>query len=165
MPYHYYKPRGPDECVTYLQNERGRRGNHHRFITEKQVFARWAKLYNISFVHPTWWEMDSKKAASLIPGDPIWPPAHLSASWDTDLKWLPATISFQCETVSLTFSSTGVRSNMARSANLQLQGDVLVLLSKSSKMVPSLKLSLMRNYFNMTTCRDKVKWLLILPKA
>ncbi|TSK72030.1 Alpha-N-acetylgalactosaminide alpha-2,6-sialyltransferase 6 [Bagarius yarrelli] len=54
MPYHYYKPRGPDECVTYLQNERGRRGNHHRFITEKQVFARWAKIYNISFVHPTW---------------------------------------------------------------------------------------------------------------
>ncbi|XP_060791618.1 alpha-N-acetylgalactosaminide alpha-2,6-sialyltransferase 6 isoform X2 [Neoarius graeffei] len=54
MPYHYYKPRGPDECVTYLQNEKGRRGNHHRFITEKQVFARWAKLYNISFVHPTW---------------------------------------------------------------------------------------------------------------
>ncbi|KAF7696816.1 alpha-N-acetylgalactosaminide alpha-2,6-sialyltransferase 6 [Silurus meridionalis] len=54
MPYHYYKPRGPDECVTYLTNERGRRGNHHRFITEKQVFSRWAKLYNISFVHPTW---------------------------------------------------------------------------------------------------------------
>lgn len=54
MPYHYYKPRGTDECVTYLQNERGRRGNHHRFITEKQVFAHWAKLYNISFVYPTW---------------------------------------------------------------------------------------------------------------
>ncbi|KAK1803704.1 hypothetical protein P4O66_021111, partial [Electrophorus voltai] len=54
MPYHYYKPRGPDECVTYLQNEKGRRGNHHRFITEKQVFARWAKLYNITFAHPTW---------------------------------------------------------------------------------------------------------------
>ncbi|KAG5834515.1 alpha-N-acetylgalactosaminide alpha-2,6-sialyltransferase 6 [Anguilla anguilla] len=54
MPYHYYKPRGPDECVTYLQNEKGRRGNHHRFITEKQVFARWAKLYNITFSHPKW---------------------------------------------------------------------------------------------------------------
>lgn len=54
MPYHYYKPRGPDECVTYLQNERGRRGNHHRFITEKQVFARWAKQYNLTFAHPTW---------------------------------------------------------------------------------------------------------------
>uniref|UniRef100_A0A673FUT0 ST6 N-acetylgalactosaminide alpha-2,6-sialyltransferase 6 n=1 Tax=Sinocyclocheilus rhinocerous TaxID=307959 RepID=A0A673FUT0_9TELE len=49
LPYHYYKPRGPDECVTYLQNERGRRGSHHRFITEKQVFARWAKQYNIRF--------------------------------------------------------------------------------------------------------------------
>ncbi|XP_034047406.1 alpha-N-acetylgalactosaminide alpha-2,6-sialyltransferase 6 [Thalassophryne amazonica] len=54
MPYHYYKPRGADECVTYLQNESGRRGNHHRFITEKQVFARWAKQYNINFTHPTW---------------------------------------------------------------------------------------------------------------
>ncbi|KAL7844899.1 hypothetical protein SRHO_G00234380 [Serrasalmus rhombeus] len=54
MPYHYYKPRGPDECMTYLQNEKGRRGNHHRFITEKQVFSRWAKLYNITFTHPAW---------------------------------------------------------------------------------------------------------------
>ncbi|XP_026052699.1 alpha-N-acetylgalactosaminide alpha-2,6-sialyltransferase 6-like [Carassius auratus] len=54
MPYHYYKPRGQDECVMYLQNERGRRGSHHRFITEKQVFARWAKQYNISYSHPTW---------------------------------------------------------------------------------------------------------------
>ncbi|XP_028318585.1 alpha-N-acetylgalactosaminide alpha-2,6-sialyltransferase 6 [Gouania willdenowi] len=54
IPYHYYKPRGPDECVTYIQNESSRRGNHHRFITEKQVFARWAKLYNISFTHPEW---------------------------------------------------------------------------------------------------------------
>uniref|UniRef100_A0AAY4A213 Alpha-N-acetylgalactosaminide alpha-2,6-sialyltransferase 6 n=1 Tax=Denticeps clupeoides TaxID=299321 RepID=A0AAY4A213_9TELE len=54
MPYHYYKPRGADECAIYLQNERGRRGNHHRFITEKQVFARWAKSYNITFSHPFW---------------------------------------------------------------------------------------------------------------
>lgn len=53
-PYHYYKPRGADECVTYLQNESGRRGNHHRFITEKQVFARWAKQYNVTFTHPKW---------------------------------------------------------------------------------------------------------------
>lgn len=56
MPYHYYKPRGSDECVTYIQNESSRRGNHHRFITEKQVFARWAKRYNITFTHPTWWQ-------------------------------------------------------------------------------------------------------------
>lgn len=54
LPYHYYKPRGSDECLTYIQNESGRRGNHHRFITEKQVFARWAKQYNITFTHPKW---------------------------------------------------------------------------------------------------------------
>nr|XP_015222369.1 PREDICTED: alpha-N-acetylgalactosaminide alpha-2,6-sialyltransferase 6 isoform X1 [Lepisosteus oculatus] len=54
IPYHYYEPRGPDECTTYIQNERGRRGNHHRFITEKQVFARWAKQYNITFSYPKW---------------------------------------------------------------------------------------------------------------
>ncbi|XP_063334286.1 alpha-N-acetylgalactosaminide alpha-2,6-sialyltransferase 6-like [Pelmatolapia mariae] len=54
MPYHYYKPRGGDECVTYIQHESSRRGNHHRFITEKQVFARWGKQYNISFAHPKW---------------------------------------------------------------------------------------------------------------
>ncbi|XP_053551838.1 alpha-N-acetylgalactosaminide alpha-2,6-sialyltransferase 6 isoform X2 [Bombina bombina] len=54
MPYHYYEPKGPDECVTYIQNERGNRGSHHRFITEKLVFARWASVYNISFSHPEW---------------------------------------------------------------------------------------------------------------
>ncbi|XP_027880602.1 alpha-N-acetylgalactosaminide alpha-2,6-sialyltransferase 6 isoform X2 [Xiphophorus couchianus] len=54
MPYHYYKPRESDECATYLQNENNRRGHHHRFITEKQVFARWAKLYNITFTSPKW---------------------------------------------------------------------------------------------------------------
>uniref|UniRef100_A0A671QLH7 Alpha-N-acetylgalactosaminide alpha-2,6-sialyltransferase 6-like n=1 Tax=Sinocyclocheilus anshuiensis TaxID=1608454 RepID=A0A671QLH7_9TELE len=48
------RPQGPDECVMYLQNERGRRGSHHRSITEKQVFACWAKQYNISCSHPTW---------------------------------------------------------------------------------------------------------------
>uniref|UniRef100_A0A669CHD6 ST6 N-acetylgalactosaminide alpha-2,6-sialyltransferase 6 n=1 Tax=Oreochromis niloticus TaxID=8128 RepID=A0A669CHD6_ORENI len=26
----------------------------HRFITEKRVFARWAKQYNITFTHPRW---------------------------------------------------------------------------------------------------------------
>ncbi|XP_061589748.1 alpha-N-acetylgalactosaminide alpha-2,6-sialyltransferase 6 [Cololabis saira] len=54
MPYHYYKPRGSDECLMYIQNESGRRGNHHRFITEKKVFARWAKQYNITFNYPSW---------------------------------------------------------------------------------------------------------------
>ncbi|XP_038020929.2 alpha-N-acetylgalactosaminide alpha-2,6-sialyltransferase 6 isoform X4 [Anas platyrhynchos] len=54
MAYHYYEPKGPDECTTYIHNERSRRGNHHRFITEKRVFASWAGLYNITFSHPAW---------------------------------------------------------------------------------------------------------------
>ncbi|KAM8995887.1 alpha-N-acetylgalactosaminide alpha-2,6-sialyltransferase 6 isoform 1-T2 [Ara ararauna] len=54
LPYHYYEPKGPDECTTYIHNERSRKGNHHRFITEKRVFSSWAGLYNITFSHPTW---------------------------------------------------------------------------------------------------------------
>ncbi|KAK1334105.1 hypothetical protein QTO34_005105 [Cnephaeus nilssonii] len=54
MPYHYYEPKGPDECVTYVQNEHSRKGNHHRFITEKRVFSSWAQLYGITFSHPSW---------------------------------------------------------------------------------------------------------------
>nr|XP_021515793.1 alpha-N-acetylgalactosaminide alpha-2,6-sialyltransferase 6 isoform X4 [Meriones unguiculatus] len=54
MPYHYYEPKGPDECVTYIQNEHSRKGNHHRFITEKRVFSSWAQLYGITFSHPSW---------------------------------------------------------------------------------------------------------------
>ncbi|KAM6431210.1 alpha-N-acetylgalactosaminide alpha-2,6-sialyltransferase 6 isoform 1-T2 [Liasis olivaceus] len=54
LPYHYYEPKGPDECTTYIHNERSHKGNHHRFITEKRVFARWANLYNITFSHPEW---------------------------------------------------------------------------------------------------------------
>jgi hypothetical protein len=54
MPYHYYEPKGPDECVTYIQNENSRKGNHHRFITEKRVFSSWAQLYGITFSHPSW---------------------------------------------------------------------------------------------------------------
>ncbi|XP_032089399.1 alpha-N-acetylgalactosaminide alpha-2,6-sialyltransferase 6 [Thamnophis elegans] len=54
LPYHYYEPKGPDECTTYIHNERSHKGNHHRFITEKRVFGRWANLYNITFSHPEW---------------------------------------------------------------------------------------------------------------
>ncbi|XP_072343906.1 alpha-N-acetylgalactosaminide alpha-2,6-sialyltransferase 6-like [Scyliorhinus torazame] len=54
VPYHYYEPKGPDECKTFVGNERAKKGNHHRFITEKDVFAEWAKLYNVSFLHPSW---------------------------------------------------------------------------------------------------------------
>lgn len=54
VPYHYYEPRGPDECAMYISHERGRRGSHHRFITEKRVFANWARTFNIHFYQPDW---------------------------------------------------------------------------------------------------------------
>ncbi|XP_046905618.1 alpha-N-acetylgalactosaminide alpha-2,6-sialyltransferase 5b [Hypomesus transpacificus] len=54
MPYHYYEPSGPDECTMYLSHEQGRGGSHHRFITEKTVFANWARTFNIHFYQPDW---------------------------------------------------------------------------------------------------------------
>ncbi|XP_051990329.1 alpha-N-acetylgalactosaminide alpha-2,6-sialyltransferase 5-like isoform X1 [Xyrauchen texanus] len=54
VPYHYYEPMGPDECAMYISHERGRRGSHHRFITEKRVFASWARTFNIHFYQPDW---------------------------------------------------------------------------------------------------------------
>ncbi|XP_016423119.1 alpha-N-acetylgalactosaminide alpha-2,6-sialyltransferase 5-like [Sinocyclocheilus rhinocerous] len=54
VPYHYYEPTGPDECAMYISHERGRRGSHHRFITEKRVFASWARTFNIHFYQPDW---------------------------------------------------------------------------------------------------------------
>ncbi|KAM7012525.1 alpha-N-acetylgalactosaminide alpha-2,6-sialyltransferase 5b [Tautogolabrus adspersus] len=62
MPYHYYEPSGPDECSMYLSHERSRRGSHHRFITEKTVFANWARTLNIHFYQPDW------KPAAVITG-------------------------------------------------------------------------------------------------
>ncbi|XP_051233613.1 alpha-N-acetylgalactosaminide alpha-2,6-sialyltransferase 5b [Dicentrarchus labrax] len=61
VPYHYYEPSGPDECSMYLSHERSRRGSHHRFITEKTVFANWARTLSIHFFQPDW-----KPAAVII---------------------------------------------------------------------------------------------------
>ncbi|XP_070817327.1 alpha-N-acetylgalactosaminide alpha-2,6-sialyltransferase 5b [Chaetodon trifascialis] len=54
VPYHYYEPSGPNECSMYLSHERSRRGSHHRFITEKTVFANWARTLNVRFYQPDW---------------------------------------------------------------------------------------------------------------
>ncbi|KAM7410088.1 hypothetical protein PAMA_001506 [Pampus argenteus] len=54
VPYHYYEPSGPAECSMYLSHERSRHGSHHRFITEKAVFANWARTFNIHFYQPDW---------------------------------------------------------------------------------------------------------------
>ncbi|XP_039567729.1 alpha-N-acetylgalactosaminide alpha-2,6-sialyltransferase 5 [Passer montanus] len=54
VPYHYYEPLGPDECTMYISHERGRKGSHHRFITEKRVFENWARTFDIRFFQPDW---------------------------------------------------------------------------------------------------------------
>lgn len=38
----------------YMSHERGRKGSHHRFITEKRVFENWARTFNIHFFQPDW---------------------------------------------------------------------------------------------------------------
>lgn len=52
VPYHYYE-QGKDECNEYLLHEHAPYGGH-RFITEKRVFAKWAKKHRIVFTHPNW---------------------------------------------------------------------------------------------------------------
>ncbi|XP_029474167.1 alpha-N-acetylgalactosaminide alpha-2,6-sialyltransferase 3 isoform X1 [Rhinatrema bivittatum] len=52
VPYHYYEP-GRNECDEYFLHENAPYGGH-RFITEKKVFARWAKKSKITFTHPDW---------------------------------------------------------------------------------------------------------------
>ncbi|XP_069779039.1 alpha-N-acetylgalactosaminide alpha-2,6-sialyltransferase 3-like [Narcine bancroftii] len=53
VPYHYYEPSGQEECTEYYLHENARYGGH-RFITEKTVFAKWAKERKIRFFNPTW---------------------------------------------------------------------------------------------------------------
>ncbi|XP_072015935.1 alpha-N-acetyl-neuraminyl-2,3-beta-galactosyl-1,3-N-acetyl-galactosaminide alpha-2,6-sialyltransferase-like isoform X2 [Amphiura filiformis] len=53
-PYHYYEPRGVKECQYYNGMEKQKK-NAHRFITEKGVYAKWAKRSpTISFHYPKW---------------------------------------------------------------------------------------------------------------
>lgn len=53
VPYHYYEPYRLDECGMYKVHERARRGGH-RFITEKQIYRRWASQGKLKFQYPTW---------------------------------------------------------------------------------------------------------------
>ncbi|KAJ8418502.1 hypothetical protein AAFF_G00000010 [Aldrovandia affinis] len=71
VPYHYYEPMGPDECSMYISHERGRRGSHHRFITEKQVFANWARTFNIHFYQPNWRPRPLSENITAAPALPV----------------------------------------------------------------------------------------------
>ncbi|CAG5896418.1 unnamed protein product [Menidia menidia] len=78
VPYHYYEPRGPDECAMYISHERGRRGSHHRFITEKRVFASWARTFDIHFYQPDWSPPPLPANRSLEASPPPPPPPTLN---------------------------------------------------------------------------------------
>ncbi|XP_029971337.1 alpha-N-acetylgalactosaminide alpha-2,6-sialyltransferase 3 [Salarias fasciatus] len=53
VPYHYYETGRRDECTEYHLHENAPRGAH-RFVTEKSVFAKWAKVHPIKFLNPSW---------------------------------------------------------------------------------------------------------------
>ncbi|XP_070989623.1 alpha-N-acetylgalactosaminide alpha-2,6-sialyltransferase 3 isoform X1 [Oncorhynchus clarkii lewisi] len=53
VPYHYYEAGSRDECAEYLLHESAPYGGH-RFITEKAVFAKWARTHTIKFYNPPW---------------------------------------------------------------------------------------------------------------
>ncbi|XP_027035425.1 alpha-N-acetyl-neuraminyl-2,3-beta-galactosyl-1,3-N-acetyl-galactosaminide alpha-2,6-sialyltransferase isoform X1 [Tachysurus fulvidraco] len=53
VPYHYYESNRLDECGMYRVHERVRRGGH-RFITEKQIYRRWASQGKLKFQYPPW---------------------------------------------------------------------------------------------------------------
>lgn len=53
VPYHYYEAGSRDECAEYHLHESAPYGGH-RFITEKSVFAKWAKTHSIKFFNPPW---------------------------------------------------------------------------------------------------------------
>uniref|UniRef100_A0A8C6WQ35 SIA7C sialyltransferase n=1 Tax=Neogobius melanostomus TaxID=47308 RepID=A0A8C6WQ35_9GOBI len=53
VPYHYYEAGSRDECAEYVMHESAPYGGH-RFITEKSVFAKWAKTHPIKFFNPPW---------------------------------------------------------------------------------------------------------------
>lgn len=53
VPYHYYEQNRVEECRMYRVHEHKKRGGH-RFITEKAIYAKWAKRHRIVFKHPAW---------------------------------------------------------------------------------------------------------------
>ncbi|KAG7320889.1 hypothetical protein KOW79_015304 [Hemibagrus wyckioides] len=53
VPYHYYESNRLDECGMYRVHERVQRGGH-RFITEKQIYRRWASQGKLKFQYPAW---------------------------------------------------------------------------------------------------------------
>lgn len=84
----------------YLSHERGRKGSHHRFITEKRVFENWARTFNIHFFQPDWkpepltvnqaetkplgWGMNAQDCNH---SHSLYPPLGCWNFWDSKAAW------------------------------------------------------------------------------
>ncbi|XP_015238227.1 PREDICTED: alpha-N-acetyl-neuraminyl-2,3-beta-galactosyl-1,3-N-acetyl-galactosaminide alpha-2,6-sialyltransferase isoform X1 [Cyprinodon variegatus] len=53
VPYHYYDQKRISECRMYTYHEHKPLGGH-RFITEKAIYAKWARRNKIQFKYPAW---------------------------------------------------------------------------------------------------------------
>ncbi|XP_065099847.1 alpha-N-acetyl-neuraminyl-2,3-beta-galactosyl-1,3-N-acetyl-galactosaminide alpha-2,6-sialyltransferase isoform X2 [Paramisgurnus dabryanus] len=53
VPYHYYEVSRLDECRMYHAHEHAKRAGH-RFITEKEIYRRWASQGKLHFIYPSW---------------------------------------------------------------------------------------------------------------
>ncbi|XP_070554340.1 alpha-N-acetylgalactosaminide alpha-2,6-sialyltransferase 5-like isoform X2 [Ptychodera flava] len=53
IPFHYYSMDNGYECMFYRKHEIGLKEGH-RFFTEKYVFKKWARYFNLTFHYPEW---------------------------------------------------------------------------------------------------------------
>ncbi|XP_071847524.1 alpha-N-acetylgalactosaminide alpha-2,6-sialyltransferase 3-like isoform X2 [Apostichopus japonicus] len=66
VKYHYFQTWDvPTECGYYNSHENTVYVGGHRFITEKAIFARWARMFNIHFHNPGWKPSELKNKESL----------------------------------------------------------------------------------------------------
>ncbi|PIK34631.1 putative alpha-2,6-sialyltransferase [Apostichopus japonicus] len=94
VPYHYYNNNNNQsgkikkECEYYMKSERKLHGGH-LFVTEKFIFGRWARNYNITFRHPEWSKKNYSRSSIDTPFMKLFRQKHPqnSTSNETDNFW------------------------------------------------------------------------------
>lgn len=93
VPYHYYNNNNQSgkikkECEYYMKSERKLHGGH-LFVTEKFIFGRWARNYNITFRHPEWSKKNYSRSSIDTPFMKLFRQKHPqnSTSNETDNFW------------------------------------------------------------------------------
>ncbi|XP_077984662.1 alpha-N-acetyl-neuraminyl-2,3-beta-galactosyl-1,3-N-acetyl-galactosaminide alpha-2,6-sialyltransferase-like [Glandiceps talaboti] len=65
VPFHYYRPKAFRECEMYTSQQSKHMGGH-RYISEKEVFSKWSKTYPISFLYPSWNELELNDSSHMV---------------------------------------------------------------------------------------------------